>query len=49
MKVKIGLETHVQLLTESKAFCSCRNPAGLKGEPKPNTLTCPVCLGMPGS
>jgi len=41
----IGLEVHVQLLTESKMFCGC----GTKfGEPA-NTQTCPVCIGMPGS
>ena len=41
----IGLEVHVQLLAESKMFCGC----GTKfGEP-PNTQTCPVCIGMPGS
>ncbi len=48
-KVKIGLETHVQLNTKSKIFCPCRNPSVLKEEPQPNTLTCPTCLGMPGS
>ena len=49
LKVKIGLETHVQLNTHSKIFCGCRNPASLKEEPEPNTLTCETCLGMPGS
>jgi aspartyl-tRNA(Asn)/glutamyl-tRNA(Gln) amidotransferase subunit B len=41
----IGLEVHVQLLTESKMFCSCSTKFG---EPA-NTQTCPVCIGMPGS
>jgi aspartyl-tRNA(Asn)/glutamyl-tRNA(Gln) amidotransferase subunit B len=41
----IGLEVHVQLLTQSKAFCGCRNEYG--GEP--NTHICPVCLGLPGA
>lgn len=41
----IGLEVHVQLRTRSKMFCAC---ATGYGEP-PNTLTCPVCLGMPGA
>ena len=48
-KIKIGLETHVQLNTHSKIFCGCRNPASLKEEPEPNTLTCETCLGIPGS
>jgi aspartyl-tRNA(Asn)/glutamyl-tRNA(Gln) amidotransferase subunit B len=42
----IGLEVHVQLLTESKIFCGCStafNPL------QPNVQTCPVCLGLPGS
>jgi aspartyl-tRNA(Asn)/glutamyl-tRNA(Gln) amidotransferase subunit B len=41
----IGLEIHAQLKTASKIFCSCST---LFGSP-PNTHTCPVCLGMPGS
>jgi aspartyl-tRNA(Asn)/glutamyl-tRNA(Gln) amidotransferase subunit B len=41
----IGLETHVELGTESKMFCGC--PTGFGAEP--NTQVCPVCLGLPGS
>ncbi|OGP53459.1 MAG: aspartyl/glutamyl-tRNA amidotransferase subunit B [Deltaproteobacteria bacterium RBG_13_52_11] len=41
----IGLEIHAQLLTESKIFCGCS--AAFGGEP--NTHTCPICTGMPGS
>jgi aspartyl-tRNA(Asn)/glutamyl-tRNA(Gln) amidotransferase subunit B len=41
----IGLEVHVQLLTETKMFCRCPNRFGAE----PNTLICPVCLGYPGS
>jgi aspartyl-tRNA(Asn)/glutamyl-tRNA(Gln) amidotransferase subunit B len=41
----IGLETHVELGTVTKMFCGCPNRFG--GEP--NSLVCPVCLGLPGS
>ncbi len=40
----IGLETHAELMTESKLWCAC---ATRFGQP-PNSQTCPVCLGMPG-
>ena len=49
MKIKIGLETHVQLNSKSKLFCGCKNPVNLKEEAEPNSLTCPICLGFPGS
>ncbi|MFN2544942.1 MAG: Asp-tRNA(Asn)/Glu-tRNA(Gln) amidotransferase subunit GatB [Actinomycetota bacterium] len=41
----IGLECHVELSTATKMFCGCRNEFGAP----PNTHTCPVCLGHPGS
>ena len=41
----IGLEVHVQLLTNSKLFCRCPAKFGQAA----NTMTCPVCTGMPGS
>ena len=41
----IGLEVHAQLLTRSKMFCSCS--ASYQNAP-PNTVVCPVCMGMPG-
>jgi len=41
----IGLEVHVQLLTETKAFCGCANKYGAA----PNTNVCPVCLALPGA
>jgi aspartyl-tRNA(Asn)/glutamyl-tRNA(Gln) amidotransferase subunit B len=41
----IGLETHVQLATESKMFCGC---SARYADAPPNTHVCPVCLGAPG-
>lgn len=43
--MKIGLEVHVQLPTESKLFCSCSTA----DSEQPNTNVCPVCMGFPGS
>lgn len=40
----IGLEIHMQLITNTKIFCSCKNSFG---DP-PNTNVCPVCMGYPG-
>ena len=40
----IGLETHIEIRSESKMFCSCANRYGAE----PNTNICPVCMGYPG-
>ena len=45
METVIGLEVHAQLRTRSKMFCGCPATFGAA----PNTQTCPVCLGMPGT
>lgn len=44
-QVVVGLEIHVQLCTATKLFCGCPVAYGQR----PNTLVCPVCLGMPGA
>ncbi|QSR84546.1 Asp-tRNA(Asn)/Glu-tRNA(Gln) amidotransferase subunit GatB [Methylacidimicrobium sp. B4] len=41
----IGLEVHVQLKTQTKLFCGCRNEFGAE----PNSHLCPICLGLPGA
>jgi len=51
----IGIETHAQLLTKSKMFCRCAMLSSLQQDGSsqvaiaPNSLVCPVCLGMPGA
>ena len=44
-ELTIGLEIHVELKTETKAFCHCKNQFGAPI----NTNTCPVCMGLPGA
>ena len=44
-EIIIGLEIHIELNTKTKLFCNCPT----KGSEDPNTRTCPMCLGMPGS
>jgi aspartyl-tRNA(Asn)/glutamyl-tRNA(Gln) amidotransferase subunit B len=43
--ITVGLEVHTELRTKTKLFCGCANEFGAE----PNTNTCPVCLGLPGS
>ena len=47
MRVIIGLETHLQLRSKSKLFCSC--PTEKYREEPPNSVVCPVCAAQPGS
>jgi len=44
-EVVVGVEVHAQLRTQSKMFCGCTTTFGSS----PNSQTCPVCLGLPGS
>ena len=44
-EIVIGLETHVELATDSKIFCSC---GGHSSHGEPNDCVCPACSGMPG-
>ena len=44
-EVAVGLEVHAELCTKTKIFCGCKNAFGAQ----PNTLCCPVCMGLPGA
>ena len=44
-KVTIGLEIHIELATNSKMFCGCKNDPD---ETQPNVNVCPVCMAHPG-
>lgn len=44
-EVVIGLETHAELSTESKIYCSCKNKFGIEV----NTEVCPICMALPGT
>ncbi|MEY3317170.1 MAG: hypothetical protein RLZZ503_372, partial [Actinomycetota bacterium] len=44
-EVVIGLEVHIELNTNTKMFCGCKNDFG----DEPNTNVCPICIGLPGS
>jgi aspartyl-tRNA(Asn)/glutamyl-tRNA(Gln) amidotransferase subunit B len=45
----IGIEVHAQLRTESKMFCPCPTSPPPDGTDEPNSRTCPICLGLPGT
>lgn len=45
-EIVMGLETHVRIKSNTKAFCSCKNATDLA--PEPNIHVCPICMGFPG-
>jgi aspartyl-tRNA(Asn)/glutamyl-tRNA(Gln) amidotransferase subunit B len=45
----IGIEVHAQLRTDSKMFCPCPTSPPPDGTDEPNSRTCPICLGLPGT